>query len=72
MGSLGFKDDAGSWKTIPVWRRIGKSSFCDALEISLPTISNLPDLTGSSPIAALPTVVLPEPDSPTSPTISPG
>ena len=40
--------------------------------MSLPTISRLPDLIGSKPIAAFPTVVFPEPDSPTKPTISPG
>ena len=43
-----------------------------ACEISVPTISILPSLIGSNPIAARPTVVLPEPDSPTKPTISPG
>ena len=40
--------------------------------MSLPATSILPATVGSNPIAARPTVVLPEPDSPTNPTISPG
>ncbi|CAB4890035.1 unannotated protein [freshwater metagenome] len=37
-----------------------------------PTTSRVPSLTGSRPTAARPSVVLPDPDSPTSPTVSPG
>ena len=40
--------------------------------MSVPAIASSPDLIGINPIAARPTVVFPEPDSPTSPTISPG
>ena len=27
IGKRGLRDEAGSWNTIPVWRRIVKSSF---------------------------------------------
>ena len=37
---------------------------------SRPSSSTRPPLTGASPSTALPTVVLPEPDSPTSATVS--
>ena len=56
---------------MPVWRRIENKSFCVARLISFPTTSIFPSLIGSRPIDARPTVVFPEPDSPTRPTISP-
>ena len=70
-GSRGFSDDPGSWKTMPTLSRSGCRSLRLAPFICTPATSKLPPATGSRPSAARPIVVLPEPDSPTSPTTSP-
>ena len=46
MGMRGLSDDAGSWNTMPVRRRIAKRSFCDAFEMSCPTAVSLPSAIG--------------------------
>ncbi|MDT4860705.1 hypothetical protein FQZ97_952800 [compost metagenome] len=74
IGRRGFSDEDGSWNTMPMWRRTWCSClpFFLAAEMSWPTTRMVPAATGSSPTAARPMVVLPEPDSPTSPTTWPG
>ena len=38
IGSLGFSELAGSWNTIPVWRRMPRKTRLDAPAISWPAI----------------------------------
>ena len=68
----GFSDVYGSWNT--TWISWLSSLRCArvALEISWPRYRMLPPVTGARPSTARPRVVLPEPDSPTRPTVSPG
>ena len=66
----GLKDPNGSWKTICICRRSGRSS------LNCRPCSGLPSnrMSPSEPIrrnSARPSVVLPEPDSPTTPTVWP-
>ena len=69
--SRGFSDDDGSWNTMPTLRCSLRISSRPALLMSWPATTSFPEWMGSRPIAARPRVVLPEPDSPTSPTTSP-
>jgi hypothetical protein len=68
----GLSDEIGSWKTI--WIRLRKSrSF--RFEIAVRSVSSIrtaPSSTRSSPRLTRPSVDLPQPDSPTRPSVSPG
>jgi pantoate--beta-alanine ligase len=68
----GLKLVAGSWNTNPIRGRIGRSSRSRTPFISTPSTSSDPPVTLVSPATARPIVVLPEPDSPTRPSTSPG
>src|SRR6185437_13843807 len=72
---VGFREVIGSWNTAPAWARRASRRCCgDAATMSAPPRLARP-LTmasaGSSPSAASPSTLLPDPDSPTTPTISP-
>jgi hypothetical protein len=67
----GFSEAKGSWKIICRRRRSGRSSRRDWPTSSCPSKRTLPPLAGSSCRIALPTVVLPQPDSPTSASVRP-
>ena len=67
----GLSDEYGSWKTMCISRRSGRSSRRDACVMSRPLSRIVPAVGSSSRTTQLPTVDLPLPDSPTSPSISP-
>ena len=71
MVCRGLSDDAGSWNTMPTRLRSSRSRRPRAVRRSLPSTSTEPATTGTSPASARPIVDLPEPDSPTRPTVSP-
>ena len=66
----GESDPYGSWKTICISRRKGRSARDDVAWISWPANSMVPVLAWSRK-RARPSVVLPEPLSPTTPTVCP-
>ncbi len=67
----GSSDENGSWKMICISRRNGRSSDFDSFETSLPS-SRISPLVGSTRRSSVrPTVDLPQPDSPTRPSVSP-
>src|SRR6266700_468372 len=68
----GFSDKYGSWKMI--WRswRIGRSAPPLRWVMSRPSKTIFPPVGSSSRTTARPVVVLPQPDSPTRPSVSPG
>src|SRR5690606_9871552 len=75
-GTTGFSDDSGSWKIIARSRpRRSRSSSpdmvsnCSPANVALP--STLLPRAGSSPMIASDVTDLPQPDSPTSPTVWP-
>ena len=57
---------------MPTLRRSRAIVLRSAWLMSIPATVRVPSTTGSRPTAARPIVVLPEPDSPTRPTTSPG
>ncbi len=63
----GLNDAAGSWKTNPMRLRIDRNDRSLNPTISCPSTDRLPPLALVRPAMARPIVVLPEPDSPTSP-----
>ncbi len=68
----GLSDEYGSWKTT---RRSAASDFrClrDMVVMSWPCSLTVPADGGWRPSTALPIVDLPDPDSPTTPRVSPG
>ncbi len=67
----GFSDAYGSWKTICIRRRSGRRSFCERVVMSWPSKTILPPVGSYSRRMVRPTVDLPQPDSPTSPSVSP-
>jgi hypothetical protein len=67
----GFSESAGFWKTKPIMARAARSSRLVSVPRSRPATIMLPDSAAMSRATALPSVVLPEPDSPTSPTVWP-
>ena len=67
----GFSELMGSWKIICMRVRALRSALPDSLVMLTPSSSTVP-LDGSTMrIRALPVVDLPQPDSPTSPRVSP-
>jgi hypothetical protein len=76
MLSTGFSDVIGSWNTTDISRpRIARKRRGLAVRMSSPSSSIRPSVTcafsGRRRISALIRVDLPQPDSPTTPTISP-
>ena len=67
----GFSDAYGSWKTICISRRSGMSSLRDACVTSVPRKRTAPPVGSSRRMIVRDSVVLPQPDSPTSPSVSP-
>ena len=67
----GLSDEYGSWKTMCISRRSGRSSRRDVCVMSRPLRRIVPDVGSCRRTTQLPTVDLPLPDSPTSPSISP-
>ena len=73
----GFSDSNGSWKIICTRRRKRRRSSLSvmtAMSTISPSCSSiiLPELASSSFTISLPVVLLPQPDSPTRPRVSPG
>jgi hypothetical protein len=66
----GFSDVYGSWNT--AWTSTSRRCARVSPTIERPSNSMDPPVTGASPRIARPSVVLPDPDSPTRPTVSPG
>ena len=69
MGSSGSNDEYGSWNTICACRRIRPN---DPFAIGSPSKKTSPDVGSSRRRARRPSVDLPDPDSPTRPSVSPG
>ena len=67
----GFSDEYGSWKIICISRRSGLTSPALRVAISLPSNVIEPDVGSSSRSSSRAVVDLPQPDSPTSPNVSP-
>ena len=67
----GLSDENGSWKTTCICGRNGRISAFDLVSSRLPFQSMVPPSLCMSFRMALPSVVLPEPDSPTMPSVSP-
>ena len=67
----GFSDAYGSWKTICISRRSGRSSRALSRAIDRPSKRTSPEVGSSSRTIVRPSVDLPQPDSPTSPSVSP-
>ena len=71
IGIRGSSDAYGSWKMICIRRRIGFSLPLDSAVMSVPSKTIRPAVGSMSRRSARPTVDLPQPDSPTSPSVSP-
>lgn len=69
---FGLKLVAGSWNTNPIRWRSGRNSRSLWPTISWPSTLSDPPEACVSPAMARPIVVLPDPDSPTRPSTSPG
>src|SRR6478609_9413766 len=77
MGTTGFSDDSGSWKIIARSRpRRSRMAFSGSFSRSVPSNSTVPATLfprlGSSRMMASEVTDLPQPDSPTRPTVWPG
>ena len=77
MGTTGFNEDSGSWKIIARSRpRRSRMSSSGSPSRSVPSKSTRPVIVaprlGSSRMMASDVTDLPQPDSPTSPTVCPG
>ena len=70
-GIRGFNDPNGSWKMICIRRRTGRSSSWLSAEMSCPPNMILPAVGSVSRRSDRPSVVLPQPDSPTRANVSP-
>ena len=66
-----MSDDPGSWNTKLTLAADLRRSCLEMPTMFVPRTDAVPSTNGSSPTIARPIVVLPEPDSPTSPTTSP-
>ena len=67
----GLSEPNGSWKTICSSRRSGRIALKDSLLMSRPLKLDASAATRSCRASARPSVVLPEPDSPTTPSVWP-
>ena len=67
----GSSDPYGSWKMICIRRRIRRSSSLLSPARSIPSNRTAPSVGSRSRIIARPVVLLPQPDSPTRPSVSP-
>ena len=67
----GLSDAVGSWKTICRSGRTFLNPVSESVVSSTPSKRMLPDVGGTSLTRVRATVDLPQPDSPTSPTVSP-
>ena len=68
----GLSEENGSWKMICICWRNGRSSVLPRWVMSRPSSRTVPAVGSIRRSTARPTVVLPQPDSPTSPSVSPG
>src|SRR3954470_17812727 len=68
----GSSEENGSWKMICIWRRKGRSSALPRCVMSVPLSLMDPAVASIRRRIARPTVDLPQPDSPTSASVSPG
>lgn len=68
---VGFNDAYGSWKMICILFRYSFSSLSFRSAISCPSNRMLPEVTSCKRMMLLPVVDFPQPDSPTSPNVSP-
>ncbi|MNP29103.1 hypothetical protein D3C76_1221130 [compost metagenome] len=71
MVMRGFKEASGSWKIIWISLRFSRSAPCSSLVRSWPSHTTLPSVAGTRPMRARAKVDLPQPDSPTTPRVSP-
>ena len=69
---LGFSEEIGSWKIICTCVRSVRRSPRPSAVSSVSPKRILPDVARSTCTTARPVVVFPHPDSPTSPSVSPG
>ncbi len=67
----GFSEEYGSWKIIWMSRRIGRIAPTPRWVMSVPSNSIFPAVGSSSRVTSRPIVDLPQPDSPTTPSVSP-
>ncbi len=67
----GLSDEYGSWKIIPMSRRSGRIWPADRWLMSRPSNRICPPVGSSSRVSSRPVVVLPQPDSPTTPSVCP-
>ena len=67
----GLSDEYGSWKIIISSRRTGRMSERDSLVMSRPSKMIFPAVDSSSRMTQRASVDLPQPDSPTTPSVSP-
>ncbi len=67
----GFSDAYGSWKTICMSRRTGRICLRLYAVMSAPLKTIFPPVGSVSLMIVRPSVVLPQPDSPTTPSVSP-
>ena len=67
----GLSEENGSWKMICICRRYGRNSPFDRPMISVPSTLIDPSVGSVSRSTARPAVVLPQPLSPTRPSVSP-
>ena len=70
--ALGSNAECGSWNTIWISRRTSRSARPVVFVMSRPSKKIRPDVTSSRRSTSRPTVDLPDPDSPTSPTVVAG
>ena len=71
MVRAGLSEVYGSWKTTWMSLASARRSLAGQVGDVPPSKRIVPPVTGARPSTARPSVVLPEPDSPTSPTVSP-
>ena len=67
----GLSDANGSWKTICISRRSGSICLAAGVVMSSPRKRIAPSVASIRRMIARDSVVLPQPDSPTSPSVSP-
>ena len=67
----GLSEAYGSWKIIIISRLIGRMAGRERFEMSRPSKTILPSVTSSSRMMQRANVDLPQPDSPTIPSVSP-
>ncbi len=68
---LGFSDEYGSWKIICISRRSGRMAPARRCVMSRPSKMICPAVGSMSRVSMRAVVVLPQPDSPTMPRVSP-